>query len=142
RLGDGGSGDGELVAIYADRAASLVWALLGVWKAGGAFLVLDPVFPPSRNLDILQVAKPRAWIALESSGSPPRSIEQFLDAEGLLRLELPARAEAPGSWRNYPTQAAPPAVAANGLAYAAFTSGSTGKPKGILGSHAPISHFL
>src|SRR5439155_4673659 len=62
--------------------------------------------------------------------------------EGLLRLELPARAEAPGSWRNYPTQAAPPAVAANGLAYAAFTSGSTGKPKGILGSHAPISHFL
>ena len=142
-LRQAGVGAGDLVAIYADRAESLVWALLAVWKAGGAFVILDPAYPPSRTLDTLRVAKPRAWIALESSSPVPRALEQFLSsAEYLLRLELPARSESPGRWSEFPAEAAPWRVRPGDLAYAAFTSGSSGKPKGILGTHAPISHFL
>jgi amino acid adenylation domain-containing protein len=38
--------------------------------------------------------------------------------------------------------AAAPGPAGDGLAYVAFTSGSTGRPRGILGSHAPLAHFM
>ncbi|HEV3049291.1 MAG TPA: condensation domain-containing protein, partial [Longimicrobium sp.] len=48
RLIGGGVRPGDVVAVYAHRSAALVRALLGAWKAGAAFAVLDPAYPPAR----------------------------------------------------------------------------------------------
>ncbi len=131
---------GDLVAIYGHRSAALVWAVLGVHRSGGAFLILDPAHPPARQVEILKHAAPAAWIEL-AGHPPPESLGVAVkEIFGARRLTLPARSEWP-AWRR---PAAPPEIelAAADLAYVAFTSGSTGGPKGICGRHGSLSHFL
>ncbi|HEY9402725.1 MAG TPA: amino acid adenylation domain-containing protein, partial [Pyrinomonadaceae bacterium] len=135
----------DIVAIYAHRNASLVWAVLGTLKAGAAFLVLDPAYPISRLLDYLEMAKPRALIRLEAAGELPTALEEFVAASDVrCRLDLPALTDAAASGFLAQHSPAMPnvAVGADDLAYISFTSGSTGRPKAIMGRHGPLSHFL
>jgi amino acid adenylation domain-containing protein len=135
----------DVVAIYAHRSASLVWALLGVLKAGAAFTILDPAYPASRLIDCLRLAAPRGWIQMRAAGPPPEALEEFLATlSWRCRLELPQRtaAEVEALLQGYSTDNPGDMVGPDDLAYVVFTSGSTGKPKGILGAHRPISHFL
>lgn len=138
-----GIGSQDIVAIYAHRSAALVWALLGVLKAGAAFVILDPAYPSSRLRDCLGIAAPRGWLQLAAAAPQPGP--QLLEAinELPLRLELPAdiMATVP-ELLPYETDDPAVTVAPDDLAYVAFTSGSTGKPKGIAGTHKPLSHFL
>ncbi|HEY9420438.1 MAG TPA: amino acid adenylation domain-containing protein, partial [Thermoanaerobaculia bacterium] len=131
------------VAIYAHRSATLVWAVLGALKAGGAFTILDPAYPPGRLKTILELASPRAFLRLTEAGDLPTELEEHLDSlPGCIRLDLaPALPEE----REMTGEAAePPAVPVgpDHVAVLGFTSGSTGLPKGILGRHGPLSHFL
>jgi non-ribosomal peptide synthetase component F len=48
----------DIVAIHAHRSASLAWALLGILKAGAAFLILDPAYPGARLAEYVRAAKP------------------------------------------------------------------------------------
>ena len=135
----------DVVAIYGHRSASLVWALLGVLKAGAAFMILDPAYPASRLIECLRLAKPRGWIQIGAAGALPEALEELVATlSWRCRLELPQRtaAEARGLLQGYSTDDPGVMVGPDDLAYVAFTSGSTGKPKGILGGHRPISHFL
>ncbi|MEA2602728.1 MAG: hypothetical protein QOF89_3720 [Acidobacteriota bacterium] len=122
---------GDVVAIHGDRSASLVLALLGVLRAGAAFLLLDPAHPAPRLVACLRQARPRGWIEL---AAPPPALGDFL-ATLPLKIDLPL----PGQ---EPAEPLPVDASADDLAYVAFTSGTTGEPRGILGSHAPVSHFL
>ncbi|HWH78773.1 MAG TPA: condensation domain-containing protein, partial [Candidatus Binatus sp.] len=82
---------GEIVAIYAQRSASLVVALLGAVKAGAPFAVLDPAYPAPRLIDYLRIARPRGWLQLEPVGALPGALAQFLDsAELRCRIRLGA----------------------------------------------------
>jgi amino acid adenylation domain-containing protein len=135
----------DVVAVYAHRSASLVWALLGVLKAGAAFLILDPAYPVSRLIDYLLAAQPRGWLQLEAAGTLPEALEEFVGAfAGGCRLVLPRRemAAASGFLEDRSTEDPDVIVGSDDLAYVAFTSGSTGKPKGVLCRHGPVSHFL
>jgi amino acid adenylation domain-containing protein len=143
-----GIGRRDVVAIYAHRSASLVWALLGALKAGAAFMILDPTYPAARLTDYLRSAQPRVWIQLEAAGELPQVLEHFLQTSSChFRLTLPDKKGASDSdfLKDYAaaglSRPARSAIEANDLAYVAFTSGSTGEPKGILGSHKPLSHF-
>ncbi|HSG39301.1 MAG TPA: amino acid adenylation domain-containing protein, partial [Thermoanaerobaculia bacterium] len=131
------------VAIYAHRSATLVWAVLGALKAGGAFTILDPAYPPARLRAILELASPRAFLRLAEAGPLPAELEEHLGSRPeCIRLDLmPA---APEEKTLAGEAAEPPAVrvGADHVAVLGFTSGSTGLPKGILGRHGPLSHFL
>jgi non-ribosomal peptide synthetase component F len=67
---------GDVTAIYAHRSADLVVALLGIHKAGGAFVILDPAYPPQRLVSYLEICQPKGFIHLASAGPLPREIER------------------------------------------------------------------
>lgn len=127
----------DIVAIYGHRSASLVWAILGILKAGAAFVILDPAYPASRLIDCLSIAKPRGWVEIEAAGELPAALE-YVSISCCSCVKLSRADGLFGYSTNDPLLAVDP----DNLAYIAFTSGSTGKPKGILGTHRPLSHFV
>lgn len=135
----------EVVAVYGYRNASLVWAILGILKAGAAFLILDPAYPAARHLDYLNIANPRGFIQLEAAGAPHPDLEAWLSyARITCRISLPSGP----STRPHELLDSQPShfpdvlVGPDDLAAVSFTSGSTGKPKGVMGRHGPLSHFI
>ena len=143
-LRSGGIQSEDIVAIYGHRSAPLVCAVLGVLKAGAAFLIVDPTYPASRVLDCVQQANPRAWIQQEMAGPLPQTLKDFVETlPSMRRLDLPpSNAAISQVLREFPFDDPGVSVGPGDLAYVSFTSGSTGHPKGILGRHGPLTHFL
>ncbi|HEV2844900.1 MAG TPA: condensation domain-containing protein, partial [Thermoanaerobaculia bacterium] len=129
----GGVAKGDRVAVYAYRGPSLVAAVLGVLKAGAAFVMLDPAYPAQRLLDTLEIAGARGVVRLAAAGAFPGDLPEIVLPVGGPAAVLAALPE------GEPERVE---LGPDDLAYVAFTSGSTGLPKGILGRHGPLSHFL
>ncbi len=134
---------GDIVAIRARRNASLVWAMLGILKAGAAFLILDPQYPLTRLRTCLEQARPRMLLDLAGAGERPGDVTHpptGLDPSNV--LVLPDRQGAATAMAGRPATAPETGIGPSDLAYVAFTSGSTGAPKGIRGGHGSLTHFL
>ncbi len=143
-LRQSGIGKGDVVAIYGHRSAPLVWTILGVLKAGAAFVILDPAYPVSRLIDCLDIAAPRGWLQIEAAGALPEALDQFVETLGCCcRLKIPTRERLSLTdlLAGYSIENPQVKIDPDDLAYIAFTSGSTGRPKGVLGRHGPLTLF-
>ena len=97
RLRSSGVGAGDVVAVLAERGALLPVALVGVWKAGAAYLPLDPAYPAGRLEFMLRdsgakaVMAERALEARLPALSLPVLIAEDIDAEqvGMTILRVP-----------------------------------------------------
>ncbi|HEX6340513.1 amino acid adenylation domain-containing protein [Umezawaea sp.] len=114
-----GIGAGDLVAVLADRAAEPIVAMLGVLKAGAAYVPVEPSYPPERIRHVLDDSGARVVVAHRPFDAP------------IPVLPLADRADGP---RHDPAVAVDP----GDLAYLIYTSGSTGVPKGVAVSHRSI----
>jgi amino acid adenylation domain-containing protein len=140
-LADGGVAPGDVVAVWGHRSAALVRALLGTWKAGAAFVVLDPAYPAARLAGYVRTVRPRAFLRIAAAGPVPDAVADALDDSVRRAITLGEKAERDGLF-GVPADAPPVEVGPDGLAYVAFTSGTTGEPKAIAGTHRPLSHFF
>ena len=140
-----GVGHEDIVAVVGQRSAALVWALLGIHKAGAAFLVLDPGHPGARVREYVEITAPKGLIQIDQTGKDESEIEDALHGFPLrCMVTLPSLAAARnlGILSNYSKSNPSVKVSADDLAYVIFTSGSTGTPKAVMGRHGPLTHFL
>ncbi len=138
-----GVAKGDVVAIYGERNASLVWAMLGVHKAGAAVMMLDPADPPLRTAEHLRSIAPRGVISLSAIDEPViAELLVELDIDAIIELPRLADADTAGGLAAASTDPVAVTIEPDDLAVVAFTSGSTGTPKAVLGRHGPLSHFI
>jgi amino acid adenylation domain-containing protein len=129
-LRERGVGPGTLVAVCLQRSVDMVVALLGVMKAGGTYVPLDPSYPTQRLSYMLEDSN--VVVLLTHSPLRPRL---SLDDAKVVCLDTDWNAI---SQRN-PANPAPSAGPGD-LAYIIYTSGSTGAPKGVRVSHRNLVH--
>jgi amino acid adenylation domain-containing protein len=131
---------GDTVAVWAHRSAPLVRALLAAWKAGAAFVSLDPAYPPARLAEYVRIARPSALLRIGAGGEVPPEVAEALGATVKSTVVLAAKGK--DGVEDQPAEAPPVDVGPDDLAYVAFTSGTTGTPKAVAGTHRPLAHFF
>ncbi len=127
-----GVGAETLVAMVMDRSVETIVAILGILKAGGVYVPLDPAYPPERLAFML--ADAQAPVLLTQS-----HLVQRLPQHSAQVLCLAA-----GWGADAPAQLLPPVVTVNAdnLAYINYTSGSTGTPKGVTIPHRAVLRLV
>ena len=132
RLRAAGVGPGSYVAICLNRSLELMAALFAVFKAGGAYLPLDPSYPADRLTFMIEDAKPAVIIVSQQTANLfPLPGQPLFYVDG--SEEEPPRA--PVKLVTVPPQS-------TDAAYVLYTSGSTGKPKGVVVTHRNVSNFF
>jgi amino acid adenylation domain-containing protein len=128
RLKGLGVGPGTIVGICAERSPALFVGLLGVLKAGAAYLPLDPAYPAERLSFLLDDARVPVLLVDAASrarlaGAAATVVEVDADDDEAL-LD--------------PADPVEPSATPDDLAYCIYTSGSTGTPKGVLVTHRSL----
>ncbi|MEU2426290.1 amino acid adenylation domain-containing protein [Streptomyces sp. NPDC007851] len=129
RLRDLGAGPETLVGVGLPRGVDLVVALLGVWRAGAAYVPLDPAQPAARLSGLIRDAGAALVLA-------DPDLEAVVAQAGARRVPPGELSDVPEPDARTPLPAADP----DQVAYAIFTSGSTGKPKAVAVTHAGIAN--
>jgi amino acid adenylation domain-containing protein len=142
RLRGSGVRPETLVALCMERSARMLVGLLGILKAGAAYVPLDPTYPRERLAFMLEDASVRVLVT-ETALLPVLSSH---DAELILLDAFEAEPEVAagvvesvaGDGGDNPASG----VAPDNLAYVIYTSGSLGRPKGVMVAHRNVSNFF
>ncbi|MFS4097109.1 non-ribosomal peptide synthetase [Streptomyces sp. AF1A] len=135
RLRAAGVGRESRVGLFLERSLDTAVAILGVFKAGGQYVPMDPLYPPARLARILADATPHVLITHASLREALPGHDGHLLV--LDRPELPF----PDPARPVPERDPAP-LAPDNAAYVIYTSGSTGTPKGVQVSHATVARMF
>ncbi len=124
--------DGTLVGICLERSVDLLVAMLGVLKSGGAYVPIEPTYPPQRQEFMLAdadapvlITQERLLGVIDPRGGKVICIDRDWD-------EIATHPSAPVARERDPDQ----------LAYVIYTSGSTGQPKGVEIRHSSVANLI
>jgi amino acid adenylation domain-containing protein/non-ribosomal peptide synthase protein (TIGR01720 family) len=129
-----GAAPERVVGIALDRSPDLITAMLATWRAGGAYLPLDPELPRERIGTIVRDAGP--VVVLTTAAIRGRLGDDL--GEQVLALDAPATRTLIAAPPARPPASPDPADAA----YVIYTSGSTGTPKGVVVSHGALANHM
>jgi amino acid adenylation domain-containing protein len=126
-----GVGPDKLVALCAERSFEALIGVLGILKAGAAYVPLDPAYPSDRLEYILANSDAKVLLTLDGTRNRlPSSTAEIVSLDG--------------DWDKIANESAANPVTEVGpenLAYVIYTSGSTGSPKGVAMNHRPICNL-
>jgi amino acid adenylation domain-containing protein len=119
-----------LVGIFVERSAEMIVGLLGILKAGAAYVPLDPAYPKERLAHMISDAQ-MPVIATQ------KKLANEIPASEAKLLILDSEVSAPENSENPFVE-----LSSENLAYVIYTSGSTGKPKGVQIPHRAVVNLL
>jgi amino acid adenylation domain-containing protein len=129
-LAESGVGPESVVGLRLDRGASMIEAILAVWRCGAAYLPVEPALPADRVAFML--ADSGAALVVGTGDLP------YGDFSRLLLDDLATSARVAAS----PASRAAPRLEPDHAAYVVYTSGSTGRPKGVAVTHAGLANYV
>jgi non-ribosomal peptide synthetase component F len=125
-----------LIALYLDRSISTLIAILGVLKAGAAYIPIDPAYPEARVKFILNDTQTKTLISqthliekVAEFSSEYQQIKHIINIDNIAQQTLP------NNIINVP-------LCQTDLAYIIYTSGTTGQPKGVMVDHKGLLEFV
>lgn len=124
-----GIGAGDLVPVWLERSVDFIVAILGIQKAGAAYIPVDFTYPAKRVAHIIADAGARMII------TAPGRMQYLPEGRDMISIQDPAIQQQPVT--KVPLQAK-----ADDLAYVIYTSGSTGMPKGVMITQRAIQHLV
>ncbi|MHA6924944.1 non-ribosomal peptide synthetase [Ralstonia pseudosolanacearum] len=125
-----GVGPDARVGLSAERSVELVVGLLGILKAGGGYVPLDPSYPQDRLAYMLEDSAPAAVLAQSNTREQLGKLSvPVLDLASTLEGEAEHDPQVMGLEPHH-------------LAYVIYTSGSTGRPKGVMNEHRGVVNRL
>lgn len=123
-----GIGEKSVVALRLERNEEIVFFILGILKAGAAYLFLDPNYPEERLKYMLDFVSPHLLIT-DNKNLEKEEFGKFK----WLHINTFNKIESPTTINE---------TTPSGLAYLMFTSGSTGRPKAVMMSHESVMTYL
>lgn len=124
-----------LVGIYVERSLEMMIGLLGIHKAGAAYVPLDPTYPKERIAFMLQDSESPVLVTqLSLLAKLPAHQAAVICVDGERREREGERTGAESFHA--------PAISPDDLAYVLYTSGSTGNPKGVMVTHRNVVNFF
>ncbi|KAI9661553.1 MAG: large subunit of alpha-aminoadipate reductase [Trizodia sp. TS-e1964] len=152
---------GDVIMVYAYRGVDLVIAVMGVLKAGATFSVIDPAYPPERQIIYLDVARPSALVIIEKAtreaGPLDKIVKSFISENLKLKTEVPGLeigddgslvggivngSDILASQTKLAENSPGIVVGPDSIPTLSFTSGSEGRPKGVKGRHFSLAYYF
>ncbi|WP_367865337.1 amino acid adenylation domain-containing protein [Pedobacter sp. WC2423] len=117
----------NVIALIMDRSISMFVSILAVWKAGAAYLPIDPQYPEERI----------AYIIKDS-----QSVFTVIDTSSYVHSNSNFISLSDNSWSSEKKENLKRSFSSSDLAYMIYTSGSTGNPKGVMIAHRNVINFI
>lgn len=143
----GSSGDlksGELIALYLDKSDLVVVTMLGIWKAGAAFVPIEPSYPLERVLFMLHDTQAKRVVTNRHHTGRLREILeahqsdiQLIEVEEVFETYLADESVESALCHNPRLD-----LGSEQIAYVTYTSGTTGIPKGVPKTHCSVVNSI
>lgn len=124
----------DLIGICLDRSIEMICGIIGIMKAGAAYLPIDPEYPAERISFMLEDSDLKIILTAQNTNKNPKI---FLKP-GLELIIL----DSDHGLQQSPVDVPGIKIDADGLAYVIYTSGSTGRPKGVMNEHRGLVNRL
>ncbi|MGI9542892.1 MAG: non-ribosomal peptide synthetase, partial [Cyclobacteriaceae bacterium] len=129
RLIGAGAGRGSRIGLCTDRSHELIIGMLGILKAGAAYVPLDPEYPAKRVHYMIQDA------AMSLILTQAHLVDLFVETKvKILNLDASVKLPPEINTKSFPE------ISGSDTSYVIYTSGSTGQPKGVPVSHRNLLH--
>ncbi|PKM52637.1 MAG: hypothetical protein CVV02_00435 [Firmicutes bacterium HGW-Firmicutes-7] len=132
--------EGKLIGVFMERSIDLLVVLIGIWKAGCAYVPLDPIYPKERLLYMIEDAHlPLIITQSDLIGRLPDTAAKKVEID-LEKVEI--FDETTAMLPSKKGRSRKKLSTKDRLAYVIFTSGSTGKPKGVEITQRGLTNYL